>query len=83
MRKMIWVQSIHDELWSCSECAWAFAPSSPPRGNTLSEIMENFERQRDKQFASHVCAEHPKPKGQQPSAKCATEKPQVSRKSGG
>ncbi len=65
MRKMTWVKSAHSELWSCSRCAWAFKPSGPPRGNSLDEMMQNFERQRDQEFASHVCAAHPPAKGQE------------------
>ena len=65
MRKMTWVKSAHSELWACSQCAWAFKPSGPPRGTTLDEMMQNFERQRDQEFASHVCAEHPPTKGQE------------------
>jgi hypothetical protein len=65
MRKIIWIKSAKSELWSCSRCAWAFKPSGPPHGNSLDEMMQNFERQRDQQFASHVCAEHPPTKGQE------------------
>ena len=60
MRKMIWVESVHSEGWACSECAWAFNPSGPLRGTSLDEMKRNFERQRDKEFASHVCAQHPR-----------------------
>jgi hypothetical protein len=42
----------------CSECAWAFNPTDPLTGKSLGEVMQNFEEQRDNQFASHVCAEH-------------------------
>jgi len=66
MRKMIWVKSAHSEFWSCSQCAWAFKPSSPPHGTSLAEMMQNFERQRDQEFASHVCAEHPRTEGKEP-----------------
>jgi hypothetical protein len=31
-------------------------------------MKENFERQRDKEFASHLCAQHPKTKLQEPVA---------------
>ncbi len=65
MRKMTWVKSAHSELWACSQCAWAFKPSGPPRGTTLDEMMQNFERQRDQEFAAHVCAEHQATKGQE------------------
>ena len=60
MRKMIWVKSGPGEFWSCSRCAWAFRPSGPPQGTTLDEMMQNFERQRDKEFAGHVCQNEPK-----------------------
>jgi hypothetical protein len=65
LRKMTWVKSAHSELWSCSRCAWAFKPSGPPHGTTLDEMMQNFERQRDQEFASHVCTERPPTKGQE------------------
>jgi rubredoxin len=58
MRKMIWVESARSKGWACSECAWVFNPSDPPRGTSLDEMKQNFERQRDKEFASHVCAQH-------------------------
>lgn len=65
MKKMIWVKSEHSELWSCSRCAWAFKPSGPPRGTSLDEMMQNFERQRDQEFASHVCADYREPKAKE------------------
>jgi len=37
-----------------------FRPSGPPLGSGLDEMKQNFERQRDKEYASHVCAQHPK-----------------------
>jgi hypothetical protein len=42
-----------------------FKPSAPPHGTTLDEMKQNFERQRDQEFASHVCAEHPPAKTQE------------------
>ena len=45
-------------FWGCSECTWTFDPSGPPRGDSLDEMQENFEGQRDKEFASHVCIEY-------------------------
>jgi hypothetical protein len=64
MRKIVWVKSARSEFWACSECAWAFNPSGPPLGKSLDEMIQNFERQRDKEFASHVCAKHPRTKGE-------------------
>ena len=62
MRKMIWVKSVKGATWVCSECAWAFNPSGSPRGKSLDEMKQNFERQGNEEFASHVCAEHPRTK---------------------
>jgi hypothetical protein len=31
-------------------------------GKSLAEMKQNFELRRDKEFASHVCAEHPRAK---------------------
>ncbi len=70
---MIWVKSAHSELWSCSRSAWSFKPGGPPHGTTLDEMMQNFERQRDKEFVSHVCAEHPRPEGKEPGVPRRTE----------
>jgi hypothetical protein len=62
MRQMIWIKIARMETWACSECAWVFNPSGPPRGSSLEEMKQNYERQRDMEFASHVCAKHPKPR---------------------
>jgi len=75
MRKMIWVKSAHSELCSCSRCAWSFKPSGPPHGTTLDEMMQNFERQRDKEFVSHVCAEHARTEGKEPGVPRRAENP--------
>jgi hypothetical protein len=71
MRNMIWVKSVVSEGWACSECAWKFNPSGPPRGASLDEMKQNFSRQRDSEFASHVCARHSRTKGQPPEARSA------------
>jgi hypothetical protein len=62
MRQMMWIKTARIEGWACSECAWAFSPSGPPLGSNLEEMKQNYERQRDKEYASHVCAEHPRAK---------------------
>jgi hypothetical protein len=69
MRKMIWVQSPANVGWTCSECAWAFNPSGLPPGSTLEQMKVNFARQCEKEFALHTCAQHPRTKGKEPSAK--------------
>jgi hypothetical protein len=62
LRTLIWTKEARFQGWRCSKCAWVFSPSGQPTGNTLNEMMENYERLRDKEFAVHVCAEHPRPK---------------------
>jgi hypothetical protein len=62
MRQMVWIKTARVMAWACSECAWMFIPSGPPRGSSIEEMKENYERQRDKEYASHACAEHPRAK---------------------
>jgi len=62
MRQMVWIKTTRIEAWACSECAWTFSPSGPPNGSSLEEMKQNYERQRDKEYASHVCADHPRAK---------------------
>jgi hypothetical protein len=58
-RKLVWSEQQHFRGFACSECAWVFNASSPPTGNSLDEMKRNFELQRDKEFALHVCADNP------------------------
>ena len=60
MRKMIWISSAERESWGCSECSWSFHPSGPPLGDSLDDMKKNYERQRDKEFDTHICGEQPK-----------------------
>jgi hypothetical protein len=59
-REVIWIEDGYFSAWHCSECAWMFTASWPPAGRSFGEMMENYERMRDKEFAIHVCAEHPR-----------------------
>jgi len=47
--------------FACSECSWRF-DSAALTGKSFDEMMRNFELQRDKEFTSHVCANHPRTK---------------------
>jgi hypothetical protein len=60
MRQMIWIKTHRMEAWGCSECEWTFEPSGPPRGSDLDEMKQNYERQREKEYASHACFDHPR-----------------------
>jgi hypothetical protein len=61
-RQMVWRKTPQLEAWTCVRCAWAFLPSGPPLGDSLDEMMLNYELQRDKEYACHVCAQYPKAK---------------------
>jgi hypothetical protein len=58
--KLVWAKRPNFQGWCCTECAWVFNPSWPLVGKSIDEMKENFGRQRDEAFASHVCAEHPR-----------------------
>jgi hypothetical protein len=59
IRRMIWIEVPRFQVCGCSECSWVFKPSWPPAGNSLDEMKEIFAGLRDREFAIHVCAEHP------------------------
>ncbi len=59
-RKLIWIEQERFQGFACSECGWRFKPSGRPPGKSFDEVMSNFELQRDKEFTSHVCADHSK-----------------------
>jgi hypothetical protein len=61
-RKLIWIEQQRFRGFGCSECAWRFSSSGPPKGLSFDEMMRNFELQRDKEFALHICANHPRVK---------------------
>jgi hypothetical protein len=58
-RKLVWVERQNFQGWACTECAWVFNALGPLVGHSLDEMKMNYEKQRDKEFASHVCVEHP------------------------
>jgi hypothetical protein len=62
-RKQVWIEQQRYRGFGCSECGWRFNPAGAPSGASFDEMMQNFELQRDKAFASHVCADHPRGKG--------------------
>jgi len=60
-RRMVWVRTPRMEAYTCFACAWAFRPSGPPLGDSLDEMMRNYEIQRDQEFVAHVCAHNRRP----------------------
>ncbi len=61
-RKLAWVERQNFQGWACAQCGWAFNPFGPVVGESIEEMKMQYEQQRDKEFASHVCAAHPRPK---------------------
>jgi hypothetical protein len=57
-RKLVWAERPDFQGWGCSECAWVFNPSWPLAGKSIDDMKTEFGQQRDKEFASHVCAEN-------------------------
>ena len=58
-RKLVWVERPNFHGWACTECSWVFKHSGTLTGRSLYEMKENYGQQRDKEFKSHVCPEHP------------------------
>jgi len=58
-RDLIWVEEQRFRGFACSECSWRFECAAAPAGRPFDETMRNFALQRDKEFASHVCAHQP------------------------
>ena len=59
-RKLVWLVHPNFQGWGCSDCAWVFNPTGPPVGKSIDEMMIQYQQQRDKEFAAHVCAAHPR-----------------------
>jgi hypothetical protein len=59
-RRLVWVKKQDFQGWACSQCAWAFNPMGPLVGQSIVEMTGHYEKQRDSEFAAHVCAEHPR-----------------------
>jgi hypothetical protein len=59
-RKLVWIEQPRFQGFGCSECGWRFKPSEALTGASFPEMMRTFESQRDKEFTSHVCADHSK-----------------------
>jgi len=65
-RKLVWIKKQDFQGFACSECNWAFQPCGALVGQSLDEMKEKYEAQRDKEFAAHVCAKRPRPMNPQP-----------------
>jgi rubredoxin len=59
-REMLWVEREQFHGWACSVCAWVFKGSGRLGDESIEEMKRGYEAERDKEFRSHVCAEHPR-----------------------
>jgi hypothetical protein len=59
-RKMVWIEQPGFGGFGCSECGWRFEASNAPTGISFEEMRLNLGLRLNKEFASHVCADHPK-----------------------
>jgi hypothetical protein len=62
-RRLKWIESPKFQGFGCSWCNWKFKPSGTLLGDSLEQMKRKYEADRDKEFAYHVCKEHPIPKG--------------------
>ena len=59
-RELVWIERSDFWGWGCSLCAWVFKMAGSPIGDSIDKMRSQYEKQRDKEFASHACAEHPR-----------------------
>jgi hypothetical protein len=59
-REQVWIENQSFQGFGCSECNWVFKPSGALVGESLDEMKQKYQAQRDKEFAAHVCAKAPK-----------------------
>jgi hypothetical protein len=43
-----------------SECNWVFKSAGEFARESLDEMKQKYEAQRDNEFAAHVCVKHPR-----------------------
>jgi hypothetical protein len=59
-RKLVWIENQNFQGFGCSECKWVFVSSGALIGESLDEMKRNYEAQRDREFAAHVCVQYPR-----------------------
>jgi hypothetical protein len=57
-RKLVWIENQNFQGFRCSECNWKFKPAGTLVGESLDEMKQKYEAQRDKEFSAHVCVKH-------------------------
>ena len=59
-RELVWIENPNFQGFGCSGCNWVFNASGALVGDSLDEMKQKYEAQRDKEFAAHLCADLPK-----------------------
>jgi hypothetical protein len=59
-RKLVWIEGQTFEGFGCSECSWVFETSTALVAESLDEMKQKYEAQRDNEFAAHVCVKPPR-----------------------
>jgi hypothetical protein len=62
VRRLIWMERQNFQGYGCSECDWVFEPTSEVFGfgRSVEKMKQAYEVERDKAFATHVCARLPR-----------------------
>jgi hypothetical protein len=60
LRKLVWIGQRNFQGFGCSECNWVFNTFTALVAESLDEMKQKYEAQRDNEFAAHVCAKHPR-----------------------
>jgi len=59
-RELVWVKYPKFEGFGCSKCQWIFRTTGAPVGETLDQMKQSYEADRDKEFAAHNCSKFPR-----------------------
>jgi hypothetical protein len=59
-RELVWIENQNFQGFGCCQYDWVFKPSGALVGETLGEMKQKYEAQRDKEFAGHICAKRPR-----------------------
>ena len=59
-RKLVGTENQNFQGFGCSACNWVFKSSGEFVRESLNEMKQKYEAQRDQEFAAQVCVKHPR-----------------------
>jgi hypothetical protein len=59
-RNLVWIKSQNFEGFGCSECQWVFNSTGTLVDESIDQMKQAYEAERDKEFAAHACATFPR-----------------------